>query len=153
MRRGCAVARMLDERILSPTDRAPLSRYHLEHPLVIALPAGEARLDYEPAESMTGCSGELNWRGPIWFPLNFLALESLRHLHSALGDTFTIELPTGSGRQANLGEAADEIEQRLLRLFCPKEGHRPYSARWISSTRSCMAREYFVLRVLQRRHR
>jgi len=122
------LARMLDENeFLSPYGLRSLSRYHLEHPLVIALPTGEARLEYEPAESMTGLfGGNSNWRGPIWFPLNFLALESLRHLHSALGDTFTIELPTGSGRQANLGEVADEIERRLLKLFLPNEkGHRP----------------------------
>jgi hypothetical protein len=119
---------MLDEaEFLSPYGLRSLSRYHREHPLVLALPGGEARLDYEPAESTTGLfGGNSNWRGPIWFPLNFLALESLRHLHSSLGDSFTVELPTGSGRQANLGEVADEIERRLLGLFLlNEEGCRP----------------------------
>jgi hypothetical protein len=113
------LARMLDDNeFLSPYGLRSLSRYHREHPLVVALPGSEARLDYEPAESATGLfGGNSNWRGPIWFPLNFLALESLRHLHSALGEGFAVELPTGSGRMASLGEVADEIERRLLRLF------------------------------------
>ncbi|HTS55321.1 MAG TPA: glucosidase [Burkholderiales bacterium] len=122
------LACMLDENeFLSPYGLRSLSRYHREHPLVVALPGGEARLDYEPAESTTGLfGGNSNWRGPIWFPLNFLALESLRHLNASLGDGFTVELPTGSGRQANLGEVADEIERRLLRLFLlDDKGRRP----------------------------
>jgi hypothetical protein len=122
------LARMLDEaEFLSPYGLRSLSRYHREHPLVVALPDGEARLDYEPAESTTGLfGGNSNWRGPIWFPLNFIALESLRHLHACLGESFTVELPTGSGVQAHLGAVADEIERRLLRLFLPDaEGRRP----------------------------
>lgn len=120
--------RMLDEaEFLSPYGLRSLSRYHLEHPLIVTLPGGTARLDYEPAESCCGIfGGNSNWRGPIWFPLNFLALESLRHLHACLGDGFTVELPTGSGVQAHLGAVADEIEHRLLRLFLLDEkGGRP----------------------------
>jgi hypothetical protein len=122
------LARMLDEaEFLSPYGLRSLSRYHREHPLIVALPGGEARLDYEPAESRSGLfGGNSNWRGPIWFPLNFLALESLRHLHATLGNAFTVELPTGSGVQANLGQVADEIERRLLRLFLLDDnGRRP----------------------------
>jgi len=113
------LARMLDEaEFLSPYGLRSLSRHHLEHPLVIGLDGREARLDYEPGESETGLfGGNSNWRGPIWFPLNFLALESLRHLHSGLGDGLRVELPTGSGVQADLGQVADELERRLLRLF------------------------------------
>jgi Mannosylglycerate hydrolase MGH1-like glycoside hydrolase domain len=113
------LARMLDEaEFFSPFGLRSLSRYHREHPLVFALPGGEARLDYEPAESTCGIfGGNSNWRGPIWFPLNFLALESLRNLHDCLGEQFTVELPTGSGRQATLGRVADELESRLLKLF------------------------------------
>jgi hypothetical protein len=120
--------RMLDEQeFLSPHGLRSLSRRHLEHPLVIALPGGEARLDYEPAESATGLfGGNSNWRGPVWLPLNFLALESLRHLHECLGDEITVELPTGSGVHAHLGQVADELERRLLSLFLPDaDGARP----------------------------
>jgi hypothetical protein len=122
------LARMLDEQeFLSPFGLRSLSRYHLEHPLAIALPGGEARLDYEPAESTSGMfGGNSNWRGPVWFPLNFLAIESLRHLDACLGAQFTVELPTGSGVQANLGQVADELERRLLALLLPgADGARP----------------------------
>jgi hypothetical protein len=122
------LACMLDEaEFLSPFGLRSLSRYHRDHPLVVALPGGDARLDYEPGESRTRCfGGNSNWRGPVWLPLNFLALESLRHLHEALGDGFTVEMPTGSGRKASLGQVADEIESRLLRLFLPDAaGRRP----------------------------
>jgi hypothetical protein len=113
------LARMLDEdEFFSPYGLRSLSRHHREHPLVIHLDGCEARVDYEPAESTSGLfGGNSNWRGPIWFPLNFLALESLRYLHESLGDGFTVELPTGSGVQAHLGAVADELERRLLRLF------------------------------------
>jgi hypothetical protein len=123
------LARMLDEaEFLSPFGLRSLSRYHRDHPLVFALDGVQARLDYEPAEARSALfGGNSNWRGPIWFPLNFLALESLRHLHGVLGAAFTVELPTGSGVQANLGEVADEIERRLLRLFLLDEkGCRPF---------------------------
>jgi mannosylglycerate hydrolase MGH1-like protein len=122
------LACMLDEgEFLSRFGLRSLSRYHLAHPLIVSRAGVEARLDYEPAESRSGIfGGNSNWRGPIWFPLNILALESLRHLHSALGNDFTVELPTGSGKQANLGEVADELERRLLRLFLVDEhGRRP----------------------------
>jgi len=123
------IAAMLDEQeFLSPYGLRSLSRYHREHPLVLKLPGAEARLDYEPAESSSGLfGGNSNWRGPIWFPLNFLAIEALRQLHAGFGDEFTVELPTRSGRFAHLGEVADEIERRLLRLFLPDQnGRRPF---------------------------
>jgi hypothetical protein len=121
-------ARMLDEQeFLSPFGLRSLSRFHLEHPLLLDLDGAQVRLDYEPAESTTPqFGGNSNWRGPVWFPFNFLAIQSLRALHRGLGDDFTVELPTGSGRGANLGAVADEIERRLLRLFLPDaQGHRP----------------------------
>jgi hypothetical protein len=122
------VARMLDEEeFLSPYGLRSLSRYHRDHPLVFALPGCEARLDYEPAESTTVLfGGNSNWRGPIWFPLNYLAIESLRNLHACLGDGFTVELPTGSGVKATLGEVATELERRLVGLFLLNaRGQRP----------------------------
>jgi hypothetical protein len=122
------LARMLDEtEFLSPYGLRSLSRFHRDHPLVLALDGGSVRLDYEPGESQTGLfGGNSNWRGPIWLPLNFLAVESLRNLHGSLGDQFTVEMPTGSGSQAHLGAVADEIERRLLRLFMrDTDGRRP----------------------------
>jgi hypothetical protein len=94
---------------------------------VLDLDRASVRLDYEPGESQTALfGGNSNWRGPIWFPLNFLALESLRNLHRCLGDHFTVEMPTGSGSEAHLGAVADEIERRLLRLFLrDADGRRP----------------------------
>jgi hypothetical protein len=122
------LARMLDEsEFLSPYGLRSLSRYHREHPLIVDMDGHVARLDYEPGESRTGLfGGNSNWRGPIWFPLNFLAIESLRHLHSNFGEGFTVELPTGSGKQASLEQVADELERRLLGLFLRNaEGQRP----------------------------
>jgi hypothetical protein len=119
---------MLDEtEFLSPFGLRSLSRYHLQHPLIIDINGHVERLDYEPGESRTGLfGGNSNWRGPIWFPLNFLAIESLRHLHASFQDDFTIELPTGSGKQANLEQVAEELERRLLRLFLrDADGRRP----------------------------
>jgi hypothetical protein len=122
------LAHMLDEgEFLSPFGLRSLSRYHADHPLVVELPGGAATLGYEPGNSTTPLfGGNSNWRGPVWFPLNFLAVESLRNLHQCLGAGFTVELPTGSGRQATLGQVADEIERRLLALFLPDaSGRRP----------------------------
>ncbi len=122
------LARMLDPaEFLSPYGLRSLSRYHQQHPLVLAIDGVQARLDYEPAESRTGLfGGNSNWRGPIWFPLNYLAVESLRHLHACLGDGFRVELPTGSGVMANLARVADELERRLLRIFLlDAAGRRP----------------------------
>ena len=113
------LARMLDEsEFLSPYGLRSLSRYHLEHPLVLDFDGRTCRLDYEPGESHSGLfGGNSNWRGPVWFPLNFLAIESLRHLHDFFGEDLTVELPTGSGRKANLLQVADELRRRLLNLF------------------------------------
>jgi hypothetical protein len=119
---------VLDEsEFLSPFGLRSLSRRHRDQPLTLDLPGLDARLDYEPAESTSALfGGNSNWRGPIWFPLNFLALESLRHLHAMLGDGYTVELPTGSGARAHLGAVADDLERRMLRLFLRDEsGRRP----------------------------
>jgi hypothetical protein len=122
------LACMLDEsEFLSPYGLRSLSRYHREHPLIVNMDGHIARLDYEPGESRTGLfGGNSNWRGPIWFPLNCLAIESLRHLHTNFGEDFTVELPTGSGRQASLERVAEELERRLLKLFLrDADGRRP----------------------------
>jgi hypothetical protein len=122
------LARMLDEgEFLSPYGLRSLSRHHQEHPLVLDFDGRVCRLDYEPGESRSGLfGGNSNWRGPIWFPLNFHAIESLRHLHACFGEDLMVELPTGSGRKANLGQVADELRRRLLSLFLlDANGRRP----------------------------
>jgi hypothetical protein len=113
------LARMLDpEEFLSPHGIRSLSRYHLDHPLHLDLGNGLAVLDYEPAESTTGLfGGNSNWRGPVWFPVNYLLVRALRRFHAYLGDGFQVECPTGSGRMATLAEVADELADRLIGTF------------------------------------
>jgi hypothetical protein len=119
---------MLDEReFLSPHGVRALSRYHLEHPFVTNIGGGENRVDYEPAESRTGMfGGNSNWRGPVWFPTNYLLIESLQKFHYYFGDEFRVECPVGSGRMMTLWEVAVELSRRLSRLFLRDgEGRRP----------------------------
>ena len=87
----------------------------------------EHRVDYEPAESSTGLfGGNSNWRGPVWFPINFLLIEALQKFHYFYGDTLMVDLPTGSGQQASLWQAAAEISRRLTRIFLrSNDGKRP----------------------------
>lgn len=116
--------RMLDENeFLSPYGIRSLSRYHLDHPYRFTVGGEEYRVDYEPAESMTGLfGGNSNWRGPIWFPVNFLIIESLQKFHHFYGDDFKVECPTGSGRMMNLWEVSAELSRRLTMLFL-KDSH------------------------------
>ena len=122
------LATMLSEdEFLSPFGLRSVSRAHRDHPFELELGGGVARVDYEPAESTSGLfGGNSNWRGPIWFPVNYLVIESLRVFHRYLGDEWTIEFPTGSGRELNLGQVADEIAGRLVALFTnDSDGRRP----------------------------
>ncbi len=127
LRRILAV--MLDEdEFLSPHGMRALSRYHLEHPFELPLGDGVARVDYEPGESTSGLfGGNSNWRGPVWFPVNYLVIEALRVFHRYLGDGWRIEFPTGSGRELSLSQVADELAGRLVSLFLddPASGRRP----------------------------
>jgi hypothetical protein len=119
---------MLDEReFLSPCGIRALSRAHLEHPYEFPLDGGTHRVEYEPAESTTALfGGNSNWRGPVWFPVNFLLVESLQRFHHYLGDEFRVECPTGSGRQLTLWEVAQELSRRLARIFLRgADGRRP----------------------------
>jgi hypothetical protein len=86
-----------------------------------------ARLDYEPGESTSGLfGGNSNWRGPVWFPINYLLVDALRVYHRFLGQSFKVECPTGSGRELDLGQVADEISGRLVGLFLRAgDGRRP----------------------------
>ena len=119
---------MLDEdEFLSPFGIRALSRYHLDHPYMIPVNGMNYRVDYEPAESSTGLfGGNSNWRGPIWFPVNYLLIESLQKFHFFLGDRYRVEFPTGSGKSLDLWQIAGEISQRLTRIFLRDEnGRRP----------------------------
>ena len=122
------LAYMLDEdEFLSPYGVRAVSRYHLDHPLVLHLDGQEYRLDYEPGESRTDLfGGNSNWRGPIWMPANFLIVLALREYHRYYGEAFRVECPTGSGQMKTLKEVADELSRRLSRLFLrDAEGKRP----------------------------
>ncbi|HEY7202463.1 MAG TPA: glucosidase [Candidatus Dormibacteraeota bacterium] len=122
------LARMLDEsEFLSPHGVRSLSRHHRDHPLHIDLGGGMAVLDYEPGESTSGLfGGNSNWRGPIWFPINYLLVRALRSFHAYLGDDFKVECPTGSGQMVTLIEASDELARRLTAIFLNDDcGRRP----------------------------
>jgi hypothetical protein len=120
--------RMLDPaEFLSDFGIRALSRYHLEHPYHLELDGMSYQVRYEPGESSTALfGGNSNWRGPIWFPINFLLIEALKRSHHYYGDDFLVECPTGSGQMRTLRQVAIEISQRLARLFLrDSDGRRP----------------------------
>ncbi|HET7080167.1 MAG TPA: glucosidase [Chloroflexia bacterium] len=120
--------RMLDENeFLSPYGIRSLSKYHLEHPFTLTAESEEHTVSYQPAESQTGIfGGNSNWRGPIWFPMNYLIIESLLKFQHYYGDSFQVECPTGSGQMMTLAQVADHLAHRLIRLFLrDKQGRRP----------------------------
>ena len=122
------LARVLDEtEFLSPHGVRALSRIHMTEPYEVELDGVKHRVDYEPGESSTGLfGGNSNWRGPVWFPVNYLLIEALKRYHHFYRDTLTVECPTGSGHWMNLLEVAEELERRLARLFLPgRDGRRP----------------------------
>ncbi|MEW5975993.1 MAG: glucosidase [Acidobacteriota bacterium] len=119
---------MLDEReFLSPYGIRALSRFHLEKPYMLQVNGHVHRVDYEPAESSTGLfGGNSNWRGPIWFPVNYLLIESLQKFHHYLGNDYQVEFPVGSGQMMTLWDVAAELSRRLTRVFLRGEdGRRP----------------------------
>ncbi len=119
---------MLDENeFFSPYGIRAVSRFHKDHPYILNVKGTEHRVDYEPAESSTGLfGGNSNWRGPVWFPVNFLLIESLQKFHHYLGNDYKVECPTGSGQMMTLWEVAAEISRRLTRIFLPDDaGRRP----------------------------
>ncbi len=122
------LGRMLDEtEFLSPYGVRALSRYHLDHPYEVHVNGQVNRVSYEPAESTSGLfGGNSNWRGPIWFPLNYLLVESLQKLHHYYGEDFKVECPARSSKEADLWEVAAEISRRLVHIFVRgKDGRRP----------------------------
>jgi hypothetical protein len=120
--------RMLDEtEFLSPYGVRALSRVHEQFPYVYRHDGMDLSVRYQPAESDSGLfGGNSNWRGPVWFPVNFLIIESLQKFHHYYGDEFRVECPTGSGNLATLNEIANELASRLTRLFLANaDGRRP----------------------------
>jgi hypothetical protein len=111
--------KMLDEKeFLSPYGIRSVSKFHAEHPYSVNVNGQEYKVDYEPAESTTGLfGGNSNWRGPIWFPMNYLIIESLQRFHHYMGDSFKVECPTGSGKEMTLQEVAIELSTRLSQIF------------------------------------
>jgi len=117
---------MLDEsEFLSSYGIRALSQFHRDHPYLIYIGGHEYRVDYEPAESSSGLfGGNSNWRGPIWFPLNYLLIESLQKFHHFFGPDIKAECPYGSGRRADLWEVAADLSCRLTRIFLRDEADR-----------------------------
>jgi hypothetical protein len=117
---------MLDEsEFLSDYGLRALSRYYKDHPYSITIAGIEHSIDYEPAESTTGLfGGNSNWRGPIWFPLNYLVITSLRTFYHFYGDDFKVEFPTGSGNLNTLEEVAGHLSHRLTHIFLRDEQGR-----------------------------
>ena len=122
------LVKMLDENeFLSPYGIRSLSRYHAAHPYVCDVGNQEYRVSYLPAESDSGMfGGNSNWRGPIWMPVNGLIIRALMQYYSYYGDDFTLECPTGSGRQMTLYQVAEELSHRLTGIFVrDRDGRRP----------------------------
>jgi hypothetical protein len=121
------LATMLDpDEFLSDHGLRALSRRHLAQPLELDLDGFVARLDYEPGESTSALfGGNSNWRGPVWFPTNYLVVGALRRYHRYLGPDFKVECPTRSGQFLDLSQVADEISRRLTSIFLDQGGRRP----------------------------
>jgi hypothetical protein len=121
-------AKLFDEsEFLSPHGLRALSAWHRDHPYELDVEGVRASIDYEPAESTTAMfGGNSNWRGPIWFPLNYLVISVLGRYQRFFGDELTIEYPTGSGRKLALGEVAADLQDRLISIFTrDPDGRRP----------------------------
>jgi mannosylglycerate hydrolase MGH1-like protein/glycosyl hydrolase family 63 len=115
-----------EKEFLSPHGVRALSKFHAANPFVLQLNGQAHSVDYEPAESTSDLfGGNSNWRGPVWFPMNFLLIESMQRIHYYYGDEFKTECPVGSGKQRTLWEAAAEISQRLSHIFLRRDGRRP----------------------------
>ncbi|MBI1737472.1 MAG: glucosidase [Candidatus Rokubacteria bacterium] len=119
---------LLDEaEFLGPHGVRAVSKYHRDHPYVLACDGDAHRVDYEPGESANGLfGGNSNWRGPVWFPVNYLLIESLQKLDWFYGASLRVPCPTGSPREMTLGAVATELSRRLVRIFLRgPDGRRP----------------------------
>ncbi len=116
-----------EQEFLSPHGLRSVSRHHRDAPFVLDLPELHASVDYEPAESTSGLfGGNSNWRGPVWFPVNYLLVEAIGRFARFFGDDFVIEHPTGSGVKRTLAEVAADLNDRLISTFLnDSAGRRP----------------------------
>ena len=125
------LARMLDsDQFLSPYGLRALSKEHEKNPFTLNIMGHVHSVSYQPAESTTNLfGGNSNWRGPIWFPLNYLMIESLQKFDFFFNETLSVDMPTGSGRKATLAEVAAALSQRLIHIFLrnPDTGRRPFN--------------------------
>jgi hypothetical protein len=129
-RMKCLLRRMLDPKeFLSDYGVRSLSKFHEQNPYMITVRGEVKVVGYEPAESQTGMfGGNSNWRGPVWFPINYLLIESLQKFHHYYGDDFKVECPTGSGQFVTLDQIANELSNRLIKLWLrDPQGERPFA--------------------------
>ncbi|OGL44210.1 MAG: hypothetical protein A2161_18825 [Candidatus Schekmanbacteria bacterium RBG_13_48_7] len=127
-RMKCLLRRMLDEKeFLSDYGVRSLSKFHKDNPYIFHVSGKEFKVTYQPAESDSGMfGGNSNWRGPVWFPINFLIIESLQKFHHYYGDDFKIEFPHGSGKFITINDVAVELSNRLKSIFLMDDnGNRP----------------------------
>ncbi len=131
-RMKCLLRRMLDpDEFLSDYGVRSVSKFHKDHPYVLDVYGETKVVNYEAADSETGLfGGNSNWRGPVWFPINYLLIESLQKFHHYYGDEFQVECPTGSGKYRSLDGVADELSNRLIKIWLRDErGERPFAGR------------------------
>ena len=115
------------DEFLSPYGVRSLSKFHADHPYTLEVDGTHFTIGYEPGESTTALfGGNSNWRGPVWFPVNYLIIEALREYHEYYGDAFVVECPTGSGREVTLQGVADDLADRLIALFRLDDDRRPF---------------------------
>ncbi|WP_270038905.1 MGH1-like glycoside hydrolase domain-containing protein [Solirubrobacter ginsenosidimutans] len=115
-----------EEEFFSPFGVRSVSRFHRDHPYAFSVDGTTAQLDYEPGESQSGLfGGNSNWRGPVWFPVNYLVIEALRRFYAYTGDALRVESPAGSGTQASLADVANQLSERLVSVFLQRNGARP----------------------------
>jgi hypothetical protein len=129
-RMKCLLRRMLDpNEFLSEYGVRSLSKFHERNPYMVEVRGEVKVVGYEPAESQTGLfGGNSNWRGPVWFPINYLLIESLQRFHHYYGDDFKVECPTGSGQFVTLDQVGNELSNRLIKLWLSDgKGDRPFA--------------------------
>jgi hypothetical protein len=115
------------QEFLSDYGIRSLSKHYAANPYELHMPNGDFSVQYDPAESSTGAfGGNSNWRGPVWFPINYLLVEALEKYHQFYGEELQVEDPTGSGKNLNLDQVAIELSRRLVSIFLRNEqGYRP----------------------------